>query len=49
MSVVIGQTIVRRWAVSLYFFSFPFLGDDHIAGVTPNVDDVVEIAIGVVV
>ena len=47
--VIFRNAIVGDGAVSLYLFPFPPFGDDYVAGVMTDVDDVAEVAVGVVV
>jgi len=47
--VIFRNAIVGDGAVSLYLFPLPPFGDDYVAGVTTDVDDVAEVAVGVVV
>ena len=47
--VIFRNAIVGDGAVSLYLFPLPPSGDDYVAGVMTDVDDVAEVAVGVVV
>ena len=60
VNVVVAALPIRSWtifrdavvgsrAVSLYFFLLLSFGDDHTAGVPPNVNDIVEVIVGVVI
>ena len=46
--VVIWKSVVGGGAISLCFFSFMSLGEDHIACVAADIDNIAEINIGVV-
>jgi hypothetical protein len=46
---VFSCAVVGSRAVCLYFLQFLSSGDDHIAGIAPNIDDLAKIAVGVVV
>ena len=46
--VVIGDTVIGSWTIGLCFLAFLSSGDDHGTGVSADVDDIAEVAIGVV-
>jgi len=46
---VCWDAVVVRRAINLYFITLLFSWDDHIARITPNVDHVAKIAVGLVV
>ena len=47
--VIFRNAIVGDGAVSLYLFPLPPFGDDYVAGVMTDVDDIAAVAVGVVV
>ena len=47
--VIFRNAIVGDGAVSLYLFPLPPFGDDYVAGVMTDVDDVAEVPVVVVV
>ena len=46
--IVIRYAVIGGWTVSFCFFTFFSSIDDNCASITPNVDDIAEITVGVV-